>query len=99
MENTSFPQNSLKFGNLILAGILSLVPTAITISTFYLYGLNICSSLEDKYKDKYPNFQSNISICESTVKDLNYRYLVFIWLIITLPTWITKPPIRLGSYL
>ncbi len=87
MENSNFPQNSLKIGNLILAGVLSLVPTAITIFTFYLYGLNLCSNLEVKYRDKLPNYRSHSSLCESTVKDLNYKYLFLIWLVITLPTW------------
>ena len=87
MENSTLPENNLKLGNFVLAGVLSLVPTAITIFTFYLYGLNLCTSLDKKYQNNIPNYQSNISICETTVKDLNYKYLVMIWLIITLPTW------------
>ena len=87
MERSSSPQNILKLGNLILAGFLSFVPTAITIFIFYLYGLNLCSSLEGKYQDKLSDYESHITICESTVKELNYKYLLLIWLIITLPTW------------
>ena len=87
MGNSNLPQTSLKLGNLALAGFLSLVPTAITIFIFYLYGLNLCNSLEDKYISSCSKNETHLSICEGTVKDLNYKYLVLIWLIITLPTW------------
>ena len=77
----------LKLGNLALAGFLSLFPTAITIFIFYLYGLNVCHNLNKEYVILNPSNTTNSSLCSETVKDLNSKYVLLIWLFITIPTW------------
>ena len=82
-----FPKSdiSLKIGNLAIAGVLSLVPVTITLAVFYIYGLNICNYLAKS--NLLINKNDSILVCNSKIIDLNYRYIIFIWLFITLPTW------------
>tara|TARA_Y100001968_G_C18976008_1_gene534541 strand:+ start:34 stop:324 length:291 start_codon:yes stop_codon:yes gene_type:complete len=77
--------SKLILGNLFLAGFLSLVPTAITMGTFYLYGINLCSNIPSKTKQDL-NTKHRVE-CFDTVRKLNYQYIFFIWLVITTPTW------------
>tara|TARA_Y100001968_G_C18996336_1_gene543789 strand:+ start:317 stop:643 length:327 start_codon:yes stop_codon:yes gene_type:complete len=78
---------TLKLGNLFLAGVLSIVPTAITIFIFYLYGINICNNLVSSNLIYNKTTSSDISLCLQEVNDINYKYLLFIWIVITIPTW------------
>ena len=76
----------LKVGNLAIASFLSLVPTLITIIVFYIYGLNICSILNAR--ELFIDKDYSILLCKSSIFDLNTYYFFFIWVFITLPTWI-----------
>ncbi len=75
----------LNLGNLFLALILCIVPTIITIGIFRVYGIHSCGELSQQIALAD---QTNIrELCtESSVKVAN-SYFIWIWLIVTLPTW------------
>ena len=82
----------LKVGNLFLAAIFSLVPTAMTIGFLGVHGYILCRGLDQRLEevvktDKAKDGLLFKQICLETNLEANYRYLIWIWIFITLPTW------------
>ena len=75
----------LKLGNLMLALIFSVVPTTMTIAFLAVHGFILCRNL-DNYLENTAKLEVS-ELCEKSNIDANYDYLVWIWLITTIPTW------------
>ena len=72
----------LKLGNFCLAAILSIVPTAMTMGFLGVHGIIVCRSLEERIvKVKV------LDSCEQANFDVMQKYIIWIWLFITIPTW------------
>ena len=75
----------LKLGNLLIAILLSTVPTAMTIGAFSLHGKFVCRNLHKKTE---PIEQLSISkLCNQAARETSESYILWIGLFITLPTW------------
>tara|TARA_Y100001968_G_scaffold305337_1_gene321102 strand:- start:840 stop:1142 length:303 start_codon:yes stop_codon:yes gene_type:complete len=74
---------SLRLGNLILAILLSTVPTAITYGTLSIHGLNICRTLSNKVLES----DEIKDQCDTAAWDTTKSYIILIGFFITLPTW------------
>ena len=74
---------NLRLGNLLLAIILSTVPTAITYGTLSIHGLNICTNLSSKEIASSELKES----CDKAAWDTTKSYIFLIGFFITLPTW------------
>ncbi len=78
-------ERNLKFGNLLLAAIFSVVPTAMTITFLLIHGTILCRTID--YSTPAINKSDFLQSCQVSNVDVNKNYIVFIWLIILLPTW------------
>ena len=72
----------LKLGNLVLAAFLSIVPTTMTIGLLGAHGMIVCRDLSNRIE----NVQT-LESCDQSNRDLLTKYTIWIWLIITFPTW------------
>tara|TARA_Y100001968_G_scaffold297513_1_gene306608 strand:- start:6882 stop:7193 length:312 start_codon:yes stop_codon:yes gene_type:complete len=86
MIDTRKNDRILKIGNLILAILLSTVPTAITYGTLGLHGKNICNSLNNKI-DTQRQIELK-KLCYQSSWETTRSYIVLIGFFITLPTWL-----------
>ncbi len=75
----------LKLGNLFLASILSIVPTSMTIGFLGVHGLIVCKGLEERMEVISEN--DALEACKKSNIDYAYKYIFWIWLFITIPTW------------
>ena len=75
----------LRFGNLFLAAIVSVVPTLMTISFLGVHGYILCKNLDNRLEavNKLPVKE----LCAESNLEANYKYLIWIWMFITIPTW------------
>ena len=75
----------LNIGNLALAALLSLVPTAMTLGFLGIHGMILCNS-SSELRETNVNKVKNKS-CNDVNKNLLTLYFVWIWIFITIPTW------------
>ncbi len=75
----------LKVGNLMLAVVFSIVPTAMTIAFLSVHGLVLCRDLSQRLDE---NQRSPVKqLCQKSNFDSNLNYVIWIWLFTMLPTW------------
>ena len=75
----------LKLGNLFLALLFSIVPTSMTIGFLATHGYLLCRDL-DLRLEKIE--ETSISeLCDRSNLDVNFNYILWVWLFITIPTW------------
>ena len=75
----------LKVGNLGLALLLSIVPTSMTLGLLSAHGYVLCKSVDSSLIAN-----GRLSIKDSCLNKniaVTSKYILFIWLFITLPTW------------
>ena len=75
----------LKVGNLFLAAFLSVVPAFMTLGFLKVHGMILCDELSK-------NIANNQRIeivenCDKSNMESIYKYSLWIWLFITIPTW------------
>ena len=75
----------LKLGNLVLAALFSIVPTAMTIGFLGVHGYILCRTLETRLEKSEE--LGILELCDHSNFEANYDYLIWIWLFITVPTW------------
>ena len=75
----------LKLGNLFLALIFAVVPTAMTIGFLGVHGYILCRSLEERIAES--DKLGLKEICVSSNIEANYDYIIWVWLFTTIPTW------------
>ena len=75
----------LRLGNLLLAALFSVVPTAMTIGFLGIHGYLLCKNLDERL-DMPANLQAK-ELCLKSNLDVNYSYIIWIWMFITIPTW------------
>ena len=77
--------HKLKFGNLFLALMFAVVPTAMTIGFLGVHGVLLCRTLETKVAES-DKLELN-ELCLNSNIEANYDYIIWVWLFITIPTW------------
>ena len=75
----------LKLGNLFLAGLFSLVPTAMTIGFLGVHGHILCRNLDARL-EKLDKLVVKELCVESNI-EANFDYIIWIWLFTMIPTW------------
>ena len=75
----------LRLGNLFLAVIFSVVPTAMTIGFLGVHGYLLCRNLEQRFEVSQ-KVQVN-ELCLESNQEAYYSYIIWIWMFITIPTW------------
>ena len=75
----------LKIGNLFLASIFAIVPTSMTIAFLTVHGYLLCRSMDTRI-EKIEGSRLN-EICIQSNYEVNYNYIIWIWLFTTIPTW------------
>lgn len=85
MATVKFDDLGLKLGNLVLAITLSTVPTVMTITFLGSHGFLLCRSLTSQVEKQISPVTK--TTCFENNKTLIYRYTLFIWLFISIPTW------------
>ena len=77
----------LKCGNLVLALLLSTVPVGITIAILGAHGTLLCRRLEQRIDQTLIKKYDLRERCQSANIDELYKYVLWIWIFITIPTW------------
>ncbi len=85
MEISTKLDLKLKIGNLFLALLLSTFPTSITIGILTAHGHLVCRDMFEYSNQKSESIL--VEGCREANNNLILKYLIFIWLIITIPTW------------
>ena len=75
----------LKVGNLMLAAIFAIVPTSMTIAFLTVHGHLLCRSLDTRLESV--EGQKINPICIQSNYEVNYSYIIWIWMFTTIPTW------------
>ena len=75
----------LKLGNLFLASMFSIVPTAMTVGFLGVHGYLLCRSL-DMRLEKIETVEVK-ELCMKSNLEANYRYIIWIWIFTMIPTW------------
>ena len=75
----------LKLGNLVLAILLSTVPTAMTIGFLNVHGLIVCNGIKTRVDQEDKTLINGI--CVNSNNQATISYIIWIWLFITIPTW------------
>ena len=75
----------LKLGNLGLAALFALVPTAMTIAFLCVHGYIVCRTLETRLEQSYK--LGVTELCNRSNIETNYDYIIWVWLFTMIPTW------------
>ena len=75
----------LKLGNLFLASLFSIVPTAMTIAFLGVHGFLLCKDLESRLESTQKI--GVIDLCNKSNIESNTDYILWVWLFTMVPTW------------